>query len=328
MKTRGLVLVLVTTLIAGSVSRAFGAARQPPQPRRRVEIETVLAKAPKQPVDEKLCRLNVVLVADKKDHGPGEHDYPCWQKRWKVLLGGQKDGESSPAQVNLYGPAPAETSKETAAGAPNVHVETAWQWPEQQQFKAADLIVFFCYRSGGPRRTWSDERVKELEAYLSRGGGLVLIHSATYTLRDMSQPAGQKVAALTGLAFDKSIMVRHGPMELKITAADHPICLGLPKTIHFVDEPYWPPVGDLSKVRVLATSDEIAAKGSDRIEPQPMFWTCQAGKGRVYGCVMGHFNWTFDDPYFRILLLRGMAWAAGDSPYRFDRLVLRGAACR
>src|SRR5690606_6796201 len=31
------------------------------------------------------------------------------------------------------------------------------------------------------------------------------------------------------------------------------------------------------------------------------------------------------DPYFRIMLLRGMAWAAGESPYRFDPLVLCGA---
>jgi hypothetical protein len=35
-----------------------------------------------------------------------------------------------------------------------------------------------------------------------------------------------------------------------------------------------------------------------------------------------------DDPYFRILLLRGMAWAAGESPYRFDELVTRGIPLR
>jgi len=55
-----------------------------------------------------------------------------------------------------------------------------------------------------------------------------------------------------------------------------------------------------------------------------MFYCYQYGKGRVFSCIPGHYNWTFDDPYFRILMLRGMAWAAGESPYRFDRLVLRG----
>jgi len=34
--------------------------------------------------------------------------------------------------------------------------------------------------------------------------------------------------------------------------------------------------------------------------------------------------WTFDDPLARLLLLRGMAWAAGTSPYRFDALATRG----
>jgi type 1 glutamine amidotransferase len=56
-----------------------------------------------------------------------------------------------------------------------------------------------------------------------------------------------------------------------------------------------------------------------------MFWTHQPGPGRVFGCVLGHYTWTFDDPYFRVLVLRGIAWAAGESPYRFDPLVLRGA---
>ena len=57
---------------------------------------------------------------------------------------------------------------------------------------------------------------------------------------------------------------------------------------------------------------------------EPMFWTYERGKGRVFGCILGHFNWSFDDPYFRMLLLRGMAWAAHESPCRFDPLVLRG----
>ena len=35
-------------------------------------------------------------------------------------------------------------------------------------------------------------------------------------------------------------------------------------------------------------------------------------------------NPLFDDPFFRTILLRGIAWAAGESPYRFDSLILRG----
>jgi type 1 glutamine amidotransferase len=206
-----------------------------------------------------------------------------------------------------------------------VEVTTAWQWPTPEQFDSADLLVMFCYHSGGTRRVWSDERIGQIERFLDRGGGFVVIHSATYTALTLPPSGNDRRLGLTGLVFDGTIQVRHGPVELKITARDHPICVGLPETICFIDEPYWPPRGDLSKVTVLATSDERLGD-SGPVGPQPMFWAYQRDKGRVFGCVLGHYNWTFDDPYLRILLLRGMAWAAGGSPYRFDSLVLRGAA--
>jgi type 1 glutamine amidotransferase len=57
-----------------------------------------------------------------------------------------------------------------------------------------------------------------------------------------------------------------------------------------------------------------------------MFWAFDRSKGRVFGCVPGHYSFAFDDPLFRLLLLRGMAWAAHEHPYRFDELVLRSAA--
>jgi len=309
-----------------TTSRGLGAGIEAPKPRDRAEVEAVLAKAPKPPAEDQLRPLHVVLLADVKDHGPNEHDYPLWQKRWALLLGGRQAADESVEQVNLFGPPPEGDQKEIMSGAAKVKVTTAWKWPSEEQFGTADLIVMQCYRSGGPSRTWSDGQIAELEAYFARGGGFVVIHPATYTVRDLSQRGGDRVAALTGLAFDGSIIVRHGPMKLKIAAGDHPIALGLPETIDLIDEPYWPPRGDPKNVTVLATSDESVPLGSDNVRPQPMFWAARHGKGRVVGCVPGHFTWTFDDPYFRILLLRGMAWAAGESPYRFDSLVTRGVA--
>ena len=333
-------------------------AADAPPPRSRAAVEAILARAPKVSA-ESVRPLNVVLVADKKDHGPGEHDYPLWQQRWRVLLGGPAPGDSSAQQVNLFGPAnqsdgPAALSdrpttlpspacgrgaggeggqrpnlgvdaRRPRSSAPGVTVSTAWKWPSDAQFHTADLIVMFCYRSGGAPRAWNEAQVKQLETLLARGGGFVPIHSATYSLGDLRSPAGKPVVAATGLVFDKGIQVRHGPMTLKIADPSHPICCGLPKAIEIVDEPYWPPLGNQQATAALAVSDEAVAKDSPQRQPQPMFWTYQRGKGRVFGCVPGHFNWTFDDPLFRILLLRGMAWAAGESPYRFDPLVLRGA---
>ena len=49
------------------------------------------------------------------------------------------------------------------------------------------------------------------------------------------------------------------------------------------------------------------------------------GSGSTDDFGVTNYTWTFDDPYCRIMLLRAAAWAAGESPYRFDALVLRDA---
>ena len=94
------------------------------------------------------------------------------------------------------------------------------------------------------------------------------------------------------------------------------------------DESYWPPTPPINAadVQVLAGSKEQVEPGQPAASLQPMFWTYQRGQGRVFGCVLGHYSWTFDDPYFRLWLLRGIAWAARENPYRLDDLALRSAA--
>ena len=314
MRNRMVVYLLISmTVIMQIASNLFAA--EAPKPRSRGEIEAVLAKAPKPSAVRKLRELNMVLVAFKKDHGENEHDYPLWQKRWAVLLGGKDAGQEN--QVNLYGPAPKGGQKRAIAGAPKVKVSTAYGWPSREQFEKADLIAAFCYVQ------YDKEKLKDLEKFLSRGGGYVILHPAVIVPEGVN--IVDEAAQLMGLAWEYGYTRwRHGQLSMKITAAEHPICLGLPETIELLDEAYWPLKGDRSKVTILATSDETTSEDSDQTRPEPMFYCYQYGKGRVFSCIPGHYNWTFDDPYFRILMLRGMAWAAGESPYRFDRLVLRG----
>lgn len=314
MKNRVAVYLLIFTTVSLQIASNLLAA-EAPKPRSRSEIESVLAKAPKPPARQKLRELNIVLVAFKKDHGQNEHDYPLWQKRWAVLLGGKDAGREN--QVNLYGPAPKGKKKLTLAGAPKVNVSTAYGWPSKEQFEKADLIAAFCYIQ------YDKEKLMELEKFLSRGGGFVILHPAVIIPKGVNLV--DETAELIGLAWQYDYTRwRHGQMSLKIAAADHPICLGLPGTIDLLDEAYWPLKGDRSKITILATSDETVSKDSDQTKPEPMFYTYEYGKGRVFSCILGHYTWTFDDPYFRILMLRGMAWAANESPYRFDRLVMRG----
>lgn len=257
-------------------------------------------------------RLHVVLLADEKDHGPagnGLHDYPLWQKRWALLLGGEEASDEK--QVNLVGPP--DESIDHRQGMPNVQVTTAWRWPSNEQFQTADVIVAYCYLQ------WTDQRLAQVRRYLQEGGGLVLIHSATWTKPKPSR----EVAELAGVGGFR--LFRHGAVRLTVTAPEHPICAGLPETIILQDdETYWPPMPIAEGVTVLATSvEEKAKRRSTPRAAQPMFWCYELGAGRVLGCVPGHCTQTFDDPLFRKLLLRGIAWSAGESPVRFGELVAK-----
>jgi type 1 glutamine amidotransferase len=60
--------------------------------------------------------------------------------------------------------------------------------------------------------------------------------------------------------------------------------------------------------------------GDGKMVRIPLIWNRQAGKGRVHVNILGHYNWTFNDPLFRVLLLRGIASAGGVKIDRFDDL--------
>ncbi len=289
-------------------------AKNPPSPRDITEVEAVISKAATYQSSQPFCP-KIVLLADVKDHGENEHDYPLWQRRWALLLGGKNSGDFNETQVNLFGP-PAGNYKAAGANKPYALVETAWEWPKEEQFKTADVIVAFCYLN------WNPKRIKQVEDYLSAGKGLVVVHPASWTKPEPSA----EVAKLIGISGYK--LYRHGIVDVKIIAPSNPICLGLPEKIRFDDEAYWP-AGIQTDIEVLGTSDERGGGDSNDIKPQTIFWTHSFGKGRVFGCLPGHNNWTFDDPYFRIILLRGIAWAAGESmPYQFDTLALKGSALK
>jgi putative heme-binding domain-containing protein len=229
--------------------------------------------------------LNVVLVAGPKDHGVNEHDYPDWQAHWSPLL----------------------------ARADGVAVATAQEWPSTAQLAAADVVVMF---HSNP--AWSAARAAELDAHLARGGGLVLIH---FAVNGGADAAG--FARRVGLAWRDGSKYRHGPVDLAFggprrgaTSADA-IVAGFER-LHLVDETYWDLVGDPSEVRVLATAVEAG-------EPRPQIWTREVGRGRVVGSLPGHYRWTFDDPRYRLLLLRSIAWAGHQPVERLEGLATLGA---
>lgn len=275
-KLRDLMTFLLTEPLSPAPIERPGA----PPPRSRSDVETVLkGTQPKPPTDR---RLHIVLCSGPKDHGPGEHDYPLWQRRWVKLF-------------DL---------------ADNVFISEADGWPSKEQLADAHLIVFYSNNPG-----WSAARADELDGFLSRGGGLVYVHYAV----DGHNAVGE-LARNIGLAWQGGrSKFRHGPLDLAFPNPQHPITRGFDKVkVHFEDESYWNLSGDPQRIEVLASGIEEGAA-------QPLFWAREAGKGRVFVSILGHYTWTFDDPLFRVLMLRGMAWSMGESVDRFNPLIYPGA---
>lgn len=270
---------LLTFLTTAEPKPPESAGGHAPPKRTKAEIDKLLAQVPA--VDpEKLRPLNIVLVASPQDHGPGEHDYPNWQKRWKELL----------------------------AKAPKTRVSTAFEWPEQSQFDLADVVVFYFWN-----HDWNKGRYEQLDRYMKRGGGVVVLHAATIADKEPEQ-----LASRIGLAYKFGpAKFRHGPVVLDVASPDHPIVRGL-KKIDLVDETYWGIAGEPTRVRILATAVE-------ENEVRPILWTFEPESGgRVFASVIGHYLWTFDDPVFRTVLLRGIAWTAREPESRLHAIVSDG----
>lgn len=114
-----------------------------------------------------------------------------------------------------------------------------------------------------------------------------------------------------------AIRYRHGPLRLELANTDHPILRNLDE-LDLLDESYWTLAGDPAQITLLASSPE-----EGKLWPQ--IWCYERAKGRVFVAIPGHYNWTFDDPLFRIVLLRGIAWSCREPIDRFNELVLPGA---
>ena len=251
------------------------------------------------PPPRRLADVEAVLAGAEKLAAP---------RALKVLLvGGPKDhgpGEHDyPAWLAMW--------RQLLEMADGVTVDTADVWPSSEQLQSTDALIFF------QKGTWTPERARDLDAFLARGGGVSYIH---YAVDGGNDAPG--FAERIGLAWmGGRSKFRHGPLDVNFAAGQkHPIGRNFDQ-VHFYDESYWQPYGDPGRINLLATCVEDGAE-------QPLFWTREHGGGRIFVSIPGHYSWTFDDPLFRILLLRGLAWTAKEPVDRFNELALPGARVR
>ena len=190
-----------------------------------------------------------------------------------------------------------------------VTVDTSWEFPKPEQLAVADVTVFFSKNPG-----WNPRAAMLMDEYQERGGGLVYLHWAIEG-GDYIPELSERIGLATKQGETK---YRHGEFALTFPAPDHPVTRGFP-TLRFTDETYWGLKGDAARIKVLGEAVEDGA-------PRPELWSLERKNSRVIGCVPGHYTWTFDDPLFRILVLRSICWTAKEPDVdRLSELATPGA---
>lgn len=179
---------------------------------------------------------------------------------------------------------------------------------------------------------WPEETQKNLEKFISAGGGLVVVHAA-----DNSFPKWLEYNKMIGLGGwgdrtekdgpyvyfnDEGEEIRdmsegkggsHGPQHeftIQIRDKSHPITKGMPeKWLHTKDELYDKLRGPAENMTVLATAySSEDNKGTGRHEP--MLIALDYGKGRVFHTPMGHADYSMECVGYILSLTRGTEWAA------------------
>jgi type 1 glutamine amidotransferase len=268
--------------------------QRPLPPRSKAQIERIIGPVVKQ---EPTRDLKIVWVWSKHDHGPGFHEYEKVRDLFASLL----------------------------SKVPRVQVEPVYKFPAAAQWQSADLVVFYLHLD-----RLQAEHYELMLRYLRRGGGIVAIHEAM-----IMRPHGGRLAECFGLAWDEGASLWGVmPTPFQIVDEHHPIFAGFGREMDLVDEFYWRLTGTHQGIHVLATSQAGPPHGSDRApvaeeldgENWPLFWTKELDRGRVFASLPGHNLFTFDDPYFRAILLRAMAWTTRQSFDPFKPLVTDGIA--
>lgn len=194
------------------------------------------------------------------------------------------------------------------------------------EFSDYDVVV-----SNYNGQDWPKETQDALVEYMKAGGGLVIVHAANNSFPNW--PEYNKMIGLGGwggrneqsgpyLRLRDGKIVKdktkgtggsHGSQhafQVIVRDNDHPITTGMPSAwMHVQDELYDRLRGPAENVRVLATAWSDPKTGGSG-EHEPMIFTVDYGKGRVFHTPMGHSTEALRCVGFIVTLQRGAEWAA------------------
>jgi len=207
--------------------------------------------------------LRVFLRGGPKTHGPGEHDHPKFVEEWTTLL------------------------RERGAT-----VDGALVFPTAEQLERSDVLVMYAADGGSIH---GEERTN-LERFLARGGGLVVLHDAA--CGDDPQWFKTVVGGAWEHGYSRYLT---GPTDLYLSEARHPITDGA-ANFRFEDEIYW-------DLHMQPEANVLMVGFHSVFDITPQMWTYEKDGYRAVVSLQGHYHDSFSHAAWRTLLLRSMAWS-------------------
>ncbi len=180
-----------------------------------------------------------------------------------------------------------------------------------------DVVILNYFDKKKPELRWGERADAALINFVKAGKGVVVYHFATAAFDGWTDY--EKLSGGNWRPSNGHHSARHD-FEVTVKDANHPIMKGLPaKMPQPSDELYanlkWQPA---STYHVLATAwDDHALYNGKAKQPtpgagldQPMLWTLDYGKGRVFATALGHDPAAMNSEVFVKTLIRGTEWAA------------------
>jgi hypothetical protein len=204
-----------------------------------------------------------------------------------------------------------------ATGRFEVRVTEEFRGAGPEALAPYDLVVLNYYDKRDPKLRWGEKTDEAFLSFLRGGKGVVMFHFSTAAFDGWTEY--EKLSGGNWRPNQGHHSARHD-FKVDIKDVEHPITKGM-KTSFFqaTDELYanlrWQPQGTY---HVLATAwDDHALYLGKARQPtpgpgldQPMLWTVDYGKGRVFATALGHDPDAMRMAGFISTLVRGSEWAA------------------
>ncbi len=248
--------------------------------------------------------MRIYIRSGPKSHAPGAHDYPRFLKEWVPLL--------------------------NERGAKATGGDT---FPTKEQLAETDVVILHKQEAGNidePDR-------KNLNEYLARGGGLVVIHAGL-----VSRDPDWFKTIVGGAWRNGTAKWLEAPMQLYFVESGSAITKGasnwemddeiyydlsMMPDANILASAYTPKPAGVRNASFQRRADEMSGGGKTPsiFDIAPQMWTYEktveggSTPYRAFVSIPGHWYENFNRPNYKAILMRGIAWAGKRS--NLDELV-------